>query len=189
MCNIALISSLIAAAQLSLAAAIGLFGAASYLNGNIFRAGGAPALMILGAAALLGTVILLRSAARAAAGCASVCAAQTATLITRLTGISAGIVALGAVIASATLLSFAPLAAAAAIGGIVSFLGLVSLTFITLAMDLAALSACAGAAGRPPPLGIIIVTILSVLLAAGIGAVVVAGIAGGILPLLPVPPR
>ena len=45
MCNIPAIGSLIIAAQISFAAALGLVTTAGALNGNLFRAGGAPVLL------------------------------------------------------------------------------------------------------------------------------------------------
>ena len=189
MCNIPLISSFIMLAQLSFGGAIVFFGAAAALNGNIFRFAEAPVAIGLGAPALITTVGMLRAAARAAAGCAGKCASQTTKLLTDIAALIAAILVLGAAIAAAAILASLPFAAAAAVAAIVVALTLAGLIFLTLASDLAALSACAGATGMPPSPGTIIVTLLGLLLVVGIGAAIIVGITGGVLPLVPIPPR
>ena len=189
MCNIPLISSFLMLAQLSFGGSIAFFGAAAAINGNIFRFAGAPVAIGLGALALIATVAMLRAAARAAAGCAGKCASQTTKLLTDIAALIAAIAVLGTAIAATAILASFPFAAAAAIAAIVVALTLAGLMFLVLAMDLAALSACAGATGMPPSLGTIIVILFGAFLVVGIGAAIIVGIAGGIIPLAPIPPR
>jgi hypothetical protein len=183
-CNIPLISGFILAAQLAFAGSIVFFSAAGVANGNIFHFGDAPVAMGLGAAALTGTVASLVVAAAAAGSCASACPSQTAKLRADIAALITAIVLLGAAITATTILANAPFAALIPIAGILIALGLIALTFGTLTTDLVALSACA-AAGTTP----IIVIPLTTILVVGIGIVIIAGIVGGFIPLIPFPPR
>jgi hypothetical protein len=187
-CNIPLISGLIVAAQVLFASSIASFSAAAIANGNIFHFGDAPIAMGLGATALAGTVVSLGLAASAAASCASACASQTAKLQADIAALVAAIVILGAAITATTILANAPFAALIPIAGILISLGLIGLIFGTLSMDLVALSSCAAAGTTLTTTGTVIL-VLTIILVVGIGIAVIAGIAGGLIPLIPFPPR
>jgi hypothetical protein len=187
-CNIPLISGFIVAAQLLFAGSIVFFSAAGVANGNIFHFGDAPVAMGLGAAALTGTVASLVVAAAAAGSCASACPSQTAKLRADIAALITAIVLLGAAITATTILANAPFAALIPIAGILITLGLIALTFGTLTTDLVALSACAAAGTTLTTTGTVIL-ILTIILIVGIGIAVIAGIAGGFIPLIPFPPR
>ena len=187
MCNIPLISALIIAAQASFATAIGLVTTASSLNGNLFLAGGAPILMTGAAIAIAAAITSLTAAAREAANCAAACPGQTAKLLADIAALNAALVGLSATVAATTLVTAIPFAAKFALAGIIATFGFAGVISFTLTTDLVALSTCAAAAPTPPPVVTIIVTVLNALLTIGIAAVLIGGIASGIIPLLPVP--
>jgi hypothetical protein len=187
MCNIPLIGSLIIVAQLSFMTAIALVTRASQLNGNIFRAGGAPFLMIAAVIFVTGAITALALAGRQLAACAVACPAQAARLAADIIALSTALGTLVIAIGAATLVAGIPFAGGIAIAGILVALGLAGIISSRLTADFAALSTCAAAAPMLPPPVNTIVTVLGTLLTIAIGAAIVGGLATGLLPLIPFP--
>jgi hypothetical protein len=187
MCNIPFIGGLIIAAQVSFMTAIALVAKASQLNGNIFRAGGAPFLMIVAGVAVTAAITALAVAGRQLTACAAACPAQAAKLAADMAALSAALGALGIAIGAATLVASIPFAGGIAIAWILVALGLAGIIASRLTADFAALSTCAAAAPMLPPPINIVVTVLGTLLTIAIGAAIVGGIATGLLPLIPFP--
>lgn len=187
MCNISSIGSLIIAAQVSFMTAMVLVTGASQLNGNIFRAGGAPFLMIAAGVAVAAAITALAIAGRQLAACAAACPAQAAKLADDMIALSAALGALVIAIGAATLVAGIPFVGGIAIAGILVALALAGLTASRLTSDFAALSTCAAAAPTLPPPINTVVTVFGTLLTIAIGAAIVGGLATGLLPLIPFP--
>jgi hypothetical protein len=187
MCNVPLVSILFIAAQLGFAVAMGLVATAGALNASLFLAGKSPLLLGAAVVALGAAIASLRAAYNESALCAfPACIApvmrfmlRVSQLITTLTALA---IAIGVVIAFAGIPFAATVAIALILTGSLVAVGF----FIVVGGELLSVAVCV--ATRPPlPPATIIAGILTVLLVIAVGGLIITGVVGGLIPLVPLP--
>jgi len=188
MCNVPLVSILFIAAQLSFGVAMGLVATAGALNASLFLAGKSPFFMGAAAVALGAAIASLRAAYTESIKCAfPSCMSPVTRFMFRIDQLITALSALAIAVAVVIIFAGVPFAAILAISLILTGSLVAVGMFILVGGELLSLAVCIATRPVPLPPATIIAGILTVLLVIAVGGLIITGVVGGLIPLVPLP--